>query len=110
MDDARFDALVRRIGSVALGRRHAVAAGVLAVLVPGAAEAGAAPITAEACRGFKSKCKRKKECCSGKCRRKKSGKRRCTCSPEGARCVETADCCSDVRSLYCASGFCVRKR
>ena len=108
MDDARFDAFVRRVGSLAMDRRHAVAGGVLALLLPGAA--AAAPVTAEACRGIKAKCKRKNECCSGRCRRKNSGKRRCTCSPEGARCQETADCCTDVRPLYCASGFCVRSR
>ena len=80
----------------------------MAMLLPEAA--GAVTVTAEACRGFKAKCKRKKECCSGICRSKKSGKRRCACSPEGARCLETSDCCSDARPLYCASGFCVRKR
>lgn len=108
MDDARFDALVRRVGTTIMARRHAAAAGVMALLLPGGA--GAAPVTAEACRGFKEKCKRKNECCSGTCRRKSSGKRRCACAPEGARCLETTDCCSDVRALYCASGFCVRKR
>jgi hypothetical protein len=110
MDDARFDALARRVGAPITDRRHVAAAGaaVLALLLPGAAVA--APITAEACRGFKAKCKRKNECCSGACRRKGSRKRRCACAPEGARCLETADCCSDIRPLYCASGFCVRKR
>lgn len=108
MDDARFDALVRRVSSTVTNRRHAAGGGVLALLLPGAAMA--APVTAEACRGIKAKCKRKNECCSGSCRSKSSGKRRCTCSPEGARCLETADCCSDARALYCASGFCVRKR
>lgn len=108
MDDARFDALVRRVGSTVMDRRHAAGGGALALLVPGAAVA--APVTAEACRRFKAKCKRKNECCSGTCRSKSNGKRRCACSPEGARCAETADCCSDVRPLYCASGFCVRKR
>lgn len=110
MDDARFDALVRRVGTTITDRRHVatVGAGVLALLLPGAAVA--APVTAEACREFKAKCKRKNECCSGTCRRKNSGKRRCACSPEGARCGDTPDCCSDVRPLYCASGFCVRKR
>lgn len=108
MDDARFDALVRRIGTAVMNRRQAATGGLLAVLLPGAAIA--APVTAEACRGFKAKCKRKNECCSGKCRSKSSGKRRCACSPEGARCQETSDCCSNERPLYCASGFCVRKR
>ena len=108
MDDARFDALVRRVGGAGMDRRHAAAGGVRALLLPGAA--GAATVTAEACRGLKAKCKRKNECCSGECRSKSSGKRRCGCSPEGARCLETADCCSDVRPLYCASGFCVRRR
>ena len=110
MDDARFDALVRRVSIAVLNRRHVAAAGAgaAALLLPGAAVA--APVTAEACRGFKAKCKRKKECCSGACRRTGSGKRRCACAPEGARCAETADCCSDARALYCASGFCVRKR
>ncbi|MFN8677366.1 MAG: hypothetical protein U0Z70_13415 [Thermomicrobiales bacterium] len=110
MDDARFDALVRRVGAAVMDRRHAAAAGagVAVLLLPGAAVA--APVTADACRGFKAKCRRKKECCSGVCRRKSGGKRRCACAPEGARCAETADCCSDVRALYCASGFCVRKR
>lgn len=108
MDDARFDALVRRVGATRLDRRRVGAATLLTLLLPGAT--AAAPVTAEACRSFKAKCKRKNECCSGECRSKGGGKRRCACSPEGARCVETADCCSDVRTLYCASGFCVRKR
>jgi hypothetical protein len=108
MDDARFDALVRRVGTAIMGRRNVAGAGVAALLLPGVA--ASAPITAEACRGFKAKCKRKRECCSGACRRKNSGKRRCACAPEGARCGDTPDCCSDVRSLYCAPGFCVRKR
>ena len=107
MDDARFDALVRRVGAAVMDRRHVTGVGVVALL-PGAAVA--APVTAEACRGFKAKCKRKNECCSGACRRNGSRKRRCACTPEGARCGETADCCSDVRPLSCASGFCVRKR
>ena len=63
MDDARFDALVRRVGTTIMARRHAAAAGVAALLLPGGA--GAAPVAAEACRGFKEKCKRKNECCSG---------------------------------------------
>ncbi len=108
MDDARFDALVRRVGTAVSDRRQVAAGGVLTLLLPGAALA--ATVTAEACRGLKAKCKRKNECCSGTCRSKSSGKRRCACSPEGARCLETSDCCSDVRPLYCASGFCVRKR
>ena len=108
MDDGRFDALVRRVGAAGADSRRAVSVALLATLLPG--RAGAAPVTAEACRRFKEKCKRKNECCSGKCRRKNSGKRRCACSPEGARCVETGDCCTDVRSLFCASGFCVRRR
>jgi hypothetical protein len=108
MDDARFDALVRRVVTAVMDRRHAAGAGVAALLLPGAAVA--APVTAEACRGLKAKCKRKNECCSGACRRKGNRKRRCACAPEGARCLETADCCSDVRPLYCASGFCVRRR
>lgn len=108
MEDVRFDALVRRVGTAVMDRRYAAGAVVATLLLPGAGVA--APVTAEACRGFKAKCKRKKECCSGVCRRKSSGKRRCACAPEGARCGETADCCSDVRPLYCASGFCVRKR
>ena len=108
MDAARFDALVRRVGTAVMGRRHAAGSGIVALLLP--VIAAAAPVTADACRGFKAKCKRKNECCSGACRRKNSGKRRCACSPEGARCLETADCCSDGRALYCASGFCVRRR
>ena len=107
MDDSRFDALVRQVGLTVVDRRSA-ASGVLAALLPRAV--GATPVTAEACRGIKAKCRRKKECCSGRCRMKDSGKRRCMCSPEGARCQETADCCSNERPLYCASGFCVRKR
>lgn len=108
MGEGRFDALVRRVGVAGASSRRAVSVGLLAMLLPG--RASAAPVTAEACRRFKEKCKRKNECCSGKCRRKNSGKRRCTCSPEGARCVETGDCCADTRPLYCASGFCVRRR
>lgn len=109
MDDARFDALVRRVGAAVMNRRLVAGAGLaMLILRPGAAVA--APVAAEACRGFKATCKRKKECCSGVCRRKTNGKRRCACTPEGARCGETADCCSDVRPLSCASGFCVRKR
>lgn len=108
MDDVRFDALARRFGKAVVDRRRAAVGSAAVLLLPGAAVA--APVTAEACRAFKAKCKRKNECCSGTCRRKSSGKRRCACSPEGARCLETADCCSDVHALYCASGFCVRKR
>ncbi|MEZ4563359.1 MAG: hypothetical protein R2853_11530 [Thermomicrobiales bacterium] len=110
MEDARFDALVRRAGAVVVDRRRVAegAAGLAALLLPGGA--ASAPVAAEVCRGYKAKCRRKKECCSGACRRKHSGKRRCACAPEGARCGETADCCSDIRPLYCASGFCVRKR
>jgi hypothetical protein len=46
VDDARFDALVRRVGGAGMDRRHAAAGGVLALLLPGAA--GAATVTAEA--------------------------------------------------------------
>jgi hypothetical protein len=108
MDDARFDALVRRVGSTVMDRRRATGGGVLALLLPGVV--GAAPVTAEACRGSRAQCKRKNECCSRTCRSKSSGKRHCGCSPEGMRYLETAECCSDVRPLLCASGFCVRER
>ena len=37
MDDARFDALVRQVGSTVMDRRHAAGGGVLALLLPAAA-------------------------------------------------------------------------
>lgn len=109
MEATRFYALARE-ASAAIRSRRAIGAAALAFLLPGAGVALAAPITAEACKPFKATCKRKNECCSGTCRTRSSGKRRCQCSPEGARCAEARDCCADGRVLLCASGFCVRDR
>ncbi|MFT4038442.1 MAG: hypothetical protein QM692_09700 [Thermomicrobiales bacterium] len=109
MEATRFDALARQAGAASRSRR-AFAVAALGFLAPGAGAALAAPVTAEACKVFKAKCKRKNECCSGSCRTKNNGKRRCQCSPEGARCAEARDCCTNDRVLLCASGFCVRDR
>ena len=94
MDARTFDLLTRL-----LGRRGAVRA-LLGLLGLGSAlavadDAAAGP-TIEFC-GAKTKgerCRRGRQCCSSRCKRKKGKKKgRCRCSPLGARCATPGDCC-----------------
>jgi hypothetical protein len=68
-------------------------------------------VHAGACLSRNERCKRKSECCSGRCRhRKGKPKRKCVCSPRGAHCNATSDCCARGAVLLCVSGFCVPDR
>jgi hypothetical protein len=95
MDGLRIDALAR-----AVGRRGAVGA-LLALLGGGGLalllDADPAVLAGSGTCGKKRKgrrCRRNKQCCSGRCKRKKNKKRgRCRCSQIGARCSAPSDCC-----------------
>ena len=84
-------------------------AGVLGIASP--ARAGQTTLVTPVCRGFRSKCKRGGQCCSGQCRkrRRKNGKKKgkCRCSPYLTPCHEDGDCCLlDGLPLVCVNGNC----
>ena len=94
MDAGTFDLLTR-----CLGRRGALRAALGLIGLGGAmavADDAAAGPTIEFC-GAKTRgarCRRGRQCCSGRCKRKKGkNKGRCRCSPLGARCATPGDCC-----------------
>lgn len=113
MTNNQFDALLAALARTR-SRRETMAALAIAL------SAGpVAPDTIQArkrdgieCLGHKERCKRKSECCSGRCRsgQSKSKKRKCSCSPRGAHCVDGNDCCTKGSPLICAAGFCVPDR
>jgi hypothetical protein len=108
----RFDRALAALARAPL-RRDVLAALVAAITARTAARdpAQAANITAMICLGRDERCKRKRECCAGRCRRRKGKKKRkCACSPRGARCLNSDDCCERGAALICASGFCVPDR
>lgn len=89
MDGIRFDTL-----ALAVARRGLLGSA-LALLVTGTRTRGIAALTLPCGeRGAGAGCRGNGQCCSNRCRTKK-GKRRgkCQCSPLGAPCGETADCC-----------------
>jgi hypothetical protein len=91
MDGHHFDALTRT-----LGRR-----GLLQMLLGAAGVAGLDPEDADAAPfEFCDKkpkgrpCRRKRQCCSHDCKRKKGKKQgKCACSPLRAPCTSSDDCC-----------------
>jgi hypothetical protein len=104
----QFDSVLAALAR-ARSRREMFAALAVAT-VAGSAALDAAPAAA-VCRGRNERCKQKRECCSERCRSRKGKKRRkCACTEEGERCLETADCCKGDVRLLCVSGFCVRDR
>jgi hypothetical protein len=111
MTPDRFDTLLRQLAR-ARSRREMLA--VLAAAIAAGAvtreSALAVDATAADCLGRNERCKRKSECCAGRCRRGKGKKRKCGCSPRGAHCVESDDCCKTGNPLVCAAGFCVPDR
>jgi hypothetical protein len=94
MDATTFDLLTR-----VLGRRAAVRAALglvgLGGAVAGTDNAAAGPTIAFCEAKTKgARCRRGRQCCSGRCKRKKGKhKGRCRCSPLGARCATLDDCC-----------------
>lgn len=113
MDERRFDALARTLGSK-LDRRITIRAAIAGALAAVAARAGddveAAP-ESEACRRIGTKCNRKKHrCCfGGRCSKKRCrcarGQKQCrrTCIPQGNCCTD-ADCGANSQCLR--SGAC----
>lgn len=69
--------------------------------------AAAGAVRAAACLGKGERCKQKRYCCSERCAKKGQKRGRCACSPEGARCVVSADCCRSAETLICVLGRCV---
>jgi hypothetical protein len=88
--------------------------GALAIAVSGAILGRAIPVgagqatVASPCRGKRSKCRRGGQCCSGRCRKRKSKNRgRCRCSRYLEPCREDGDCCPlNGNPLVCASETC----
>ena len=115
MDDARFDALVRR-WATGMNRRGALrltAAGLLG----GTLGAKRLSEVAAACRLVDAPCSRKRKCCSGaKCVRNATG-RTCVCKPGRVDCDGDLRCETDTQTdpnncgscdRICASGTCIR--
>jgi hypothetical protein len=97
MDDARFDALTRALaGTTRRGVTRLLAAATLGVL---SREAAGAKHTG--CRHHGKPCKRDKQCCSGRCSRRRH---RCTCPGETTKCGKTA--CCRTADQTCCGGTC----
>jgi len=109
MDDCRFDNWTRMVAGTS-DRRTAVmrfAGGAAALLTLARAELGiaqASDVALEAdCRVNDAKCKKDKDCCSFKCKkRRRDRKGKCKCAGQGARCQRDRGCCSGI----CRSGNC----
>ncbi len=106
MDDGRFDDLTRTLARS--GTRRAslrVLAG--SALAGGLTWLGVGDVAA-ACKPAGKRCKRNKNCCCKKCRKRKNGKKKC----RGNACLENGTVCFDpfasdpFDSDKCCSGFC----
>jgi hypothetical protein len=94
MDDRVFDALARGIERRGLLRTALVAAGLggFVSLVPAGITAQPDGFCTEQPKG--APCRRSRQCCSGRCKKKKRKRQgKCRCSPLQARCSSTNDCC-----------------
>jgi hypothetical protein len=107
----RFDAAA---AALARARTRREWIGALAIAVSGAilgralpASAGQATVVSP-CRGKRAKCRRGGQCCSGRCRKRKSTKKgTCRCSGYLKPCKKSGDCCLlSGNPLVCASGTC----
>jgi hypothetical protein len=99
MDVVHFDRWTRRLAASIFGRRT-VALGLLSLL---AVASGAVESTAaRGCKRDGAKCKRNRDCCSGKCRRHKRKKRHCVSQFRGCQAGQSEAYCggSDV---FCTS-------
>jgi hypothetical protein len=112
MTPDRFDSLLTVFARARSRRR--VLARLVAAFAGGTIardSAQAVGVTATVCLGRNERCKRKSECCSEHCHSRKSKKKRkCACSPRGAHCGASSDCCDSGSPLICVSGFCVPDR
>ncbi|MGH2618366.1 MAG: hypothetical protein ACRDJC_24310 [Thermomicrobiales bacterium] len=113
MDDCRFDNWTRTLVEKA-DRRTAVkglAGGAAALLTLARAELGLAQsgdVTIEDnCKGNNAKCRKDKECCSKKCKKKgrKGRDGKCECAGAGQGCKRDQGCCSGkCQGTQCVCG------
>ncbi|MFM9108153.1 MAG: right-handed parallel beta-helix repeat-containing protein [Chloroflexota bacterium] len=115
MEHQRFDRLTRLLAA-SLSRRRNLAAllGIAAVSAAPAAGAAAAPDEkrrrpgpAGPCgkRGNDNACERNSDCCTGFCKKMKSGPNRCRCLKRGNKCSPNQTCCGNLvcRDKKCSS-------
>jgi hypothetical protein len=100
MNDTGFDALTRRLTAL-LTRRTTLATALGAWL--GRTAFTAAPVSAGMVefpcleKGAGERCKRSGQCCSGRCRKRRSKRKgRCQCSRLTKPCGHDTDCCGHV--------------
>jgi hypothetical protein len=53
-----------------------------------------------------NRCKKHRECCTGRCRKKKHGRGRCRCFRLGERCTFDQQCCPKRSGAPCQNGVC----
>lgn len=108
MDSTRFDDHIRKLGKERFGRRAMLAFGLVTGL--GAALGHDEPAEAGVgCLNINQRCKRHRQCCSGRCLGKK-GKKRCRGHHAGT-CPKGANFCTEGYSSACngnANCFCHR--
>jgi hypothetical protein len=128
MDARLFDALTRTLA--APGSRRGLLARIASLPILGSLAAIApSPPDADAARRSKRKrrnntvraegpcgdgspkanrCKKNRECCTGRCRKKKNGRGRCRCFRPGEACTENQQCCPKRSGATCQNGICTR--
>jgi predicted outer membrane repeat protein len=55
-----------------------------------------------------NRCRKHRQCCTGRCRKKKNGRGRCRCLRPGQACTTNQQCCPKRSGATCQDGVCTR--